>query len=491
MPSHSNSSSDRDAMLGPRWGTRHPLGSLRGRRPTSNRDLPLRLPGLLRASDWFGIAVVGFLLDAACASDSGSDLTRSLGIVLGATATVNCLHLTRAYSVRGAARLLIQLAKVSIAWVAAFIGLVTISYVIGGSGEFLTVWAALWFAAAWVFLLATRRAAHAQILRWQREGRLVRNIAILGAGAGAIALAQRISARRGEAEVIGVFIDEGTLPGTNDVAGDGDLLASLANAGEVDEVILALPWSSPTALTRAIARFSASQAEVMIDPGISGIDYAEFSSVDGIPTLTVQRRPLSGWGAPIKRAEDVLLALVLLVLLVPALLLIALLVKIDTPGPVFFRQERYGFNGDRIAVYKFRSMHHDPNPDPSVPQARRNDPRVTRFGAILRRTSLDELPQLLNVLRGDMSLIGPRPHAAAHDEKYGKLINGYLARHRMKPGMTGWAQVNGCRGETETTEQMRRRLEYDLFYIANWSLLLDIKILLMTIPVVIFGANAY
>ena len=136
-------------------------------------------------------------------------------------------------------------------------------------------------------------------------------------------------------------------------------------------------------------------------------------------------------------------------------------------------------------------MYHDPNPDPTVPQARRNDPRVTSVGAVLRRTSLDELPQLLNVLRGEMSLVGPRPHAAAHDDKYAKIIDGYLARHRMKPGITGWAQVNGSRGEIETTEQMRRRLQHDLFYIANWSLLLDIKILLMTGPAVMRGTNAY
>ncbi len=493
MPSDSTSLPGRSVELAPRSRARHPLRSTRASRTRSDVDLQTRLPGLLRVADWFGIAAVGFLIDTPFAWHDVRPLTHSLGIVLGATATVNYLHLARAYSVRSAAQLTVQLAKVSIAWVAAFISLVTISYALDRSQEFLTTWAGLWFAAAWLFLVATRCAVRAQISRWQREGRLVRNIAVLGTGPAAIALAQRLGAGPDEANVIGVFFDEGAPPGTDNVAGDGDLLASLANAGEVDEVILASPWSSPAALNRAIAKFSASQVEVRIDSGISGIDYPpmEFSLIAGIPTLTVQRRPLSGWGAPVKRAEDVLLTLLLLVLLAPVLLVIALLVKIDSPGPVFFRQERYGFNGNRIVIYKFRSMHHDANPNPSVPQARRNDPRVTRFGAILRRTSLDELPQVFNVLRGDMSLIGPRPHAAAHNEKYGRLINGYLARHRMKPGITGWAQVNGWRGETETTEQMRRRLEYDLLYIANWSLLLDIKILLMTIPVVIRGTNAY
>jgi putative colanic acid biosynthesis UDP-glucose lipid carrier transferase len=158
---------------------------------------------------------------------------------------------------------------------------------------------------------------------------------------------------------------------------------------------------------------------------------------------------------------------------------------------VIFRQERRGFHNDSIMVYKFRTMYHRENQDPGVPQARRNDPRVTRFGAWLRRTSVDELPQLFNVLRGDMSLVGPRPHALPHNEEFAKLIDGYLTRHRMKPGITGWAQVNGWRGETDTVEKMQNRLEHDLFYIANWSLLLDIKVLLMTIPVVVRGTNAY
>jgi len=493
MPSDSTSLPGGSVELAPRSRAHHPLRSPRASRTGSDVDLQTRLPGLLRVSDWFGIAAVGFLIDTPFAWHDVRPLTHSLGIVLGATATVNYLHFARAYSVRSAAQLTVQLAKVSIAWVAAFISLVTISYALDRSQEFLTGWAGLWFAATWLYLVAMRCAVRLQISRWQREGRLVRNIAILGTGPAAITLAQRLGAGPDEANVIGVFFDEGAPPGTDSVAGDGDLLASLANAGEVDEVILALPWSSPTALNRAIAKFSASQVEVRIDPGISGIDYppTEFNLIAGIPTLTVQRRPLSGWGAHVKRAEDVVLTLLLLVCLAPVLLLIALLVKIDSRGPVLFRQERYGFNNNRIVIYKFRSMHHDPNPDPSVPQARRNDPRVTRFGAILRRTSLDELPQLLNVLRGDMSLIGPRPHPTAHNEKYAHLINGYLARHRMKPGITGWAQVNGLRGETETTEQMRRRLEYDLFYIANWSLLLDIKILLTTIPVVVRGTNAY
>ncbi len=467
-----------------------PAHTSRGR---SNADLLSRLPGTLRISDWVGIAAIGILFDALANAREPEPLPHSLGVVLGATATLNYLHLAHAYELRSAARLMVQLVKVSIAWVAAFISLVVISYAVDRFEQFVSPWAGQWFLTSWLFLVATRCIAALQISRWRKTGRLVRSIAVFGAGAQAIRLARQLKAHSDEANVVGVFTDEHIPMVAGDVAGDGDALAALANSGDLDEVILAFPWSSHAALNRAIAKFSACQVEVSIDPAISGIDYppTALSFVAGIPTLTVQRRPLSGWGAPVKRTEDVALVLLLLFLLAPVLLFIALLVKISSPGPVLFRQERYGFNNNRITVYKFRSMHHDPRPDLVVRQARRNDPRVTGIGAILRRASLDELPQLLNVLRGDMSLVGPRPHATAHNEKYAALINGYLARHRMKPGITGWAQVNGWRGETETTEQMRRRLEHDLFYIANWSLLLDIKVLLMTIPVVVGGVNAY
>jgi Undecaprenyl-phosphate glucose phosphotransferase len=485
MPSDSNSLSGRRVdLVAPR---RHRS------RSDSDKDLRTRLPGLMRMADWSGVAIIGFLIDTPFGWHDARPLTHSLGVVLGATATVNYLHLAQAYSVQSAARLPAQLAKVSGCWFAAFLSLVTISYAMDRSQEFLSTWATLWFAATWLWLVVTRCAVRLQISHWQRDGRLTRKVAVLGSGAAAIALAQRLKAGSDEANVVGVFIDGEASAAGHAIAGDSDRLVALSAAGEVDEIILALPWTAPSTLNQTIGKFSAFQVEVTLEPGISGIDrpLTDFSLIAGIPILTVQRRPLSGWGAPLKRAEDLVISGLLVAILAPVFLIIALLVKLDSRGPVLFRQERYGFNNNRMIIFKFRSMHHDPAPDPSIPQARRNDPRVTRVGAVLRRTSLDELPQLINVLRGEMSLVGPRPHAAAHNEKYARLIDGYLARHRMKPGITGWAQVNGWRGETETTQQMRLRLEYDLFYIANWSLLLDIKILLMTFPVVVRGTNAY
>jgi polysaccharide biosynthesis protein PslA len=203
--------------------------------------------------------------------------------------------------------------------------------------------------------------------------------------------------------------------------------------------------------------------------------------LEGVPVLEIASAPLTGWSGLIKNIEDKVVAGALVVLLSPLLLLIALAVRLNDPsGPVLFRQKRYGFNNQEIVVYKFRTMYHDRPREEGVPQARRNDPRVTPVGRILRSTSLDELPQLFNVLQGNMSMVGPRPHAVVHNEQYAQLIGGYHGRHKVKPGITGWAQINGFRGETDTLEKMRGRVEHDIFYIENWSLWFDLKIMLLT-----------
>jgi Undecaprenyl-phosphate glucose phosphotransferase len=462
-------------------------------RTWSDADLEIRLPGLLYVIDWFAIALLGVTMDALFAAHGGVSLTHALAVVLGATAMVNFLHLAHAYSMHSIGRLPVQLTKIAIAWSAAFLGVMMIGVAAEHAHEFWGRWATVWFVAALLFLAAVRCAAARRLRRWRTEGRTIRNVAVLGTGVEAFALAQRLRDGADKAHVVGVFIDGHIPSAAGSIAGDAESLASLAGTGKIDEVVVALPWRSPGALNRTLSEFAASQVEVTIDPGLPPTDYppTEFSLVAGIPTLKVQCRPLAGWGAPLKRLEDVVLASILIVALSPVLLLIALLVKIDSRGPVLFRQERYGINNQPIKILKFRSMHHDPDPDPSVPHALRNDPRVTRVGGFLRRTSLDELPQLLNVLRGEMSLVGPRPHAAVHNEKYARLIEGYLGRHRMKPGITGWAQVNGLRGGVDGVGEMRLRLEYDRYYMSNWSLLLDVKILLMTFPAVLRGTNAY
>jgi putative colanic acid biosynthesis UDP-glucose lipid carrier transferase len=217
---------------------------------------------------------------------------------------------------------------------------------------------------------------------------------------------------------------------------------------------------------------------------------ARVDSIGGIPVLAVCETPLFGINALIKRVSDVVLAFTILVFISPVMLSIAIGVKRSSPGPVLFKQRRYGLDGKEIVVYKFRTMTVLEDGD-LVRQATRGDKRVTRFGAFLRRTSLDELPQFINVLQGSMSVVGPRPHAVAHNEMYRRLISGYMLRHKVKPGITGLAQVNGFRGETDSLEKMKARVEYDLSYLRNWSVWLDLLIVMKTVFVVIRDQNAY
>jgi putative colanic acid biosynthesis UDP-glucose lipid carrier transferase len=212
--------------------------------------------------------------------------------------------------------------------------------------------------------------------------------------------------------------------------------------------------------------------------------------VNGIPVVAVCETPFVGVNGAVKRTADLIIAAAALVTLAPVLAAVAIGVKVSSPGPILFKQRRYGLDGKEIIVYKFRSMWVCEDGG-VIRQATKNDRRVTRFGALLRRMSLDELPQLFNVLQGRMSLVGPRPHAVAHNENYRKLIKGYMVRHKVKPGITGWAQVHGYRGETETLEKMRARIEYDLAYLRSWSLRLDAYILLRTLLLVAKDAGAY
>ena len=219
-----------------------------------------------------------------------------------------------------------------------------------------------------------------------------------------------------------------------------------------------------------------------------------YSYLGGVPLLDAFARPLSGWGGIVKEVFDRICAAILVVLLAPVFAAVAIMVRLDSPGPVLFRQPRYGFNNQMIEVLKFRSMYHGDTDRFAERLVTRNDARVTRVGRFIRRTSLDELPQLFNVLKGELSLVGPRPHALqarAADTLYEEVVEGYLARHRVKPGVTGWAQINGWRGETDTAQKVERRVEHDLYYIESWSLWLDIKILIRTPLALIVGDNAY
>lgn len=269
-------------------------------------------------------------------------------------------------------------------------------------------------------------------------------------------------------------------------------VASYARKNNIQMIFISLPMSAQPRIREIIDDLHDSTASVYFLPDVYVFDLmqARFNNVGGIPVVAVCESPFSGVDSIVKHASDFVLALIFLILLFPLMLCIALAVVLTSPGPAFFRQRRYGLNGEEIVVYKFRSMTVSEDGQ-NVVQARKNDSRVTRVGAFLRRTSLDELPQLINVLQGRMSIVGPRPHAVAHNELYRKLIKGYMLRHKVRPGITGWAQVNGMRGETEVLEKMQGRIDHDLYYLKNWSIWLDLWIIMRTVWVVLNRNNAY
>ncbi len=285
----------------------------------------------------------------------------------------------------------------------------------------------------------------------------------------------------------------------DDAAGDDprSLLGTLAELPDyvktqhVNVIFIALPHHLDRTKV-LLHRLRDTTASVYLIPEISFIDLiqARADEINGIPVIALCETPFQGWSGFKKRATDVAFASLMLLVGGPIMLLIAAGIKLTTPGKVIFKQRRYGIDGEEIIVYKFRTMTVTEDGD-SVKQATRNDPRVTPFGRFLRRYSLDELPQLINVVQGRMSLVGPRPHAVAHNEEYRKLIDGYMVRHKVFPGITGLAQVNGCRGETASVAEMKRRIDYDLDYLRHWSLALDIKILCKTITIMFRGEGAY
>lgn len=293
-------------------------------------------------------------------------------------------------------------------------------------------------------------------------------------------------------EIYGIYVNSETSSGTAPFRGDLDAVVEAARCGVIDHVYIALPMTQEDQIRDLVDALMDSTVSIFFIPDIFAFNLmnARQDSICGLPAISLVDGPLSVAGSIIKRLVDIFGSLAILIVIAMPMMMIALAVKITSDGPVIFLQQRYGVDGKAISVWKFRSMTTMDNGD-CIRQATVNDSRLTSIGGFLRRTSLDELPQFFNVLQGHMSIVGPRPHAVAHNEFYRTQIKGYMMRHKVKPGITGWAQVHGYRGETDTLEKMQKRIEYDLEYISNWSLWMDIKILFMTIIGGFMGKNAY
>jgi Undecaprenyl-phosphate glucose phosphotransferase len=465
--------------------------------------LPGVVVGMLRASDALVIvlaSLVAFLTRYQDFDDLG--MFQVYGCIIAVLFAVNIFQLAGLYDFNKLTDLYAQSSRLLGCWALVMMALLVLGYLtkfwlIANS----RLWVAFWFSYGFVGLFGVRILLRYQIQRWQQAGRLARNVAIVGTGPHGKRLLDHMGRHRSDGEnIVGIFTDlkqdadSATEVAGHPVLGGVEDLVECARRGMVDQVIIALPCSAEQRILDLMKTLRSLPIDVRLCPDMISFHLPDrtVSHVVGVPMLNVFEKPLTGWGLILKGMEDRLLAGLILFLISPLLMLIALAIKLDSRGPILFRQKRYGFNNEVIEVLKFRSMYTERcSIDSNVPQATKDDPRVTRVGRFIRRTSLDELPQFLNVLTGNMSIVGPRPHAVAHNEQYADVIDQYLARHRVKPGITGWAQVNGLRGETETLEKMEQRVRYDLYYIDNWSLLFDLRIIFRTLFVGFSDPNAY
>lgn len=381
-------------------------------------------------------------------------------------------------------------------WIVTVAALVILAFATKTSADFSRVVLSAWAVLVPLGLLALRVGYRMLLRSLRAAGRNTRTVAFAGCGNTAQKMAQHIHAQTWMGlRVLGVFDDRPAVrlpPASLHLLGDLKDLLDQAKAGQIDIVYVTLPMHAERRIIHVIDELADTTASVFVVPDIFVFDLfnAQWSAVGGMPVVSVFDSPFFGVNGGIKRIEDIVIGMLILLLISPLLLAIALGIKLTSPGPVLFKQRRYGLKGEIIEVWKFRSMSVCDDGDKIV-QAQMNDERVTRFGAFLRRTSLDELPQFINVLQGHMSIVGPRPHAVAHNEEYRSLIHGYMLRHKVKPGITGLAQVNGWRGETDTLDKMKRRIDYDLAYVRTWSLWLDIKIILLTVVRGFVGRNVY
>ncbi|MEQ1930827.1 MAG: undecaprenyl-phosphate glucose phosphotransferase [Parvularculaceae bacterium] len=383
------------------------------------------------------------------------------------------------------------LARISL----VMLGLIAFGFALKISESYSRIWLFAWATSTAILLLITRFIARFILRRTTNaDGVFARRIAVIGDAA--VGGRFKELAEGGDAATIVSVYDVNFKDAAStrafDLTGNLAAVARAARAGEIDDIVIAAPDADPADMKALVRRLSILPVAIALAPNAHWLDHTGGSvvNVGAASILNLYRRPLEGWGGFIKTLEDRILGLLAFAGAAPALLVIALLIKLQDAGPVFFRQRRHGFNHEVFTIYKFRTMTVAEDGE-DVKQATRNDARITPFGAFLRRYSLDELPQLINVMKGEMSLVGPRPHALAHNHAYAQAIENYSGRHKMKPGLTGWAQVNGYRGETSENELMAERVKFDLEYIDNWSLGFDLKIMVLTAAAVLFPKNAY
>jgi putative colanic acid biosynthesis UDP-glucose lipid carrier transferase len=469
------------------------------RRPSKLRNTA-RFSALLRLADLLGIGAAGVLAYLWRFGLDGLPIppdytTATLIAALLAALLFPSFHLYEQWRGRGSLDLV---GRALLAWGTVLIALLLLAALFQETDAYSRLWFAAWAGATAVLLMLSRIAGLGILRLMRRKGWNQRRVLIAGAGQLGRRAAHRLRVNPGLGlDVVGYLDDAPALQGKRfrraTVVGTLNDAERLVNDLKVDELWITLPMHTEERIGELLRSLRHCTVAIRMIPDIFVFRLLNHSvsEVAGLPLLNLTSSPMTGINRLIKALEDRLLAALILVLASPIAVLIAIGVKLSSPGPILFRQYRQGWDGRRIEIYKFRTMHQHQEANGVVTQATRNDPRVTPFGRFLRRFSLDELPQCFNVLQGRMSIVGPRPHAVAHNNQYRELIDSYMLRHHVKPGITGWAQINGLRGETDTLDKMEKRIEHDLYYIENWSLWLDLKIIALTAVVVLTDRRAY
>ncbi|MEE4343934.1 undecaprenyl-phosphate glucose phosphotransferase [Pseudomonas alliivorans] len=395
----------------------------------------------------------------------------------------------------------LRLRSIVIAWSASFGLLLFMQRTLGLFGYLSNEHLVFWYLASLFLYCIIRLLLLALFKHQMRKGVFLQHAVILGATENGMRLAEYLLQHQDIRSGVTGFIDDriGRMPKTVanlPLLGNTSDLERLIREEKVTQVLVALPWTAENRMDHIIHELRRFPVNVLLVPDMVAFRHSHnrITEVAKLPMFNASDVPLNGWSPFIKRAEDIVLSSLALLALSPFMLLVALAIKLDSPGPVFFRQKRYGYNNRLIEVFKFRSMHQHQADATAEKQTIRGDARITRVGRFIRKTSLDELPQLFNVVAGSMSMVGPRPHATATKAAgilFEQAVKEYTSRHRVKPGITGLAQINGYRGETDTVEKIEKRVEFDLEYIENWSVWFDLYILMRTVPAVLFTREAY
>src|ERR1700712_5202961 len=466
---------------------------------------PIVIAGAVRVADFVILSLVGIAIYFGyVARLSGFNWQYIAAILAMAAAAVMCFQAADIYEVQVFRGQLKQMTRMISSWAFVFLLFIGASFFAKLGGEISRLWLSAFFFVGLAALIGERLFLRALVRGWAREGRLDRRTIIVGSDQNGEKLVEALKVQDdSDIDILGVFDDRNDNRAMETCAGSPklgkvDAIVEFARRTRVDLVLFALPISAETRILEMLKKLWVLPVDIRLSAHTNKLRFRprSYSYLGKAPTLNVFEAPITDWDLVMKWLFDRVAGILILLLVSPIMALVALAIKLDSPGPVLFRQKRFGFNNERVDVFKFRSLYHDQADPLASKVVTKNDSRVTRVGRFIRKTSIDELPQLFNVLfKGNLSLVGPRPHAVQgklQSRLFDEAVDGYFARHRVKPGITGWAQINGWRGEVDSEEKIQKRVEFDLYYIENWSVIFDLYILLKTpLALMMKSENAY